>query len=107
MTFLSGIPIFLGAAGVCFLAFPLAEYYGLVITFNNAWCFFGFIFIVFFLAVWGLYFLAIRLFMLFFMATGMMTREESEFYPLGALKHQTAPWPDCWQKAEKTNSPEL
>jgi hypothetical protein len=101
VTVLSGIPMLVAAIGISILSLALAEPLGLGIIWRNQWAFRGYAACALLLSSWILYLWFTGLLRLFFRFLGMMTREESQDYPLKVSKNRFDPWPEYWQKAEK------
>ncbi len=101
VTVLSGIPMLIAAISIWMLSFAWAEPLGLGIIWRNQWAFLGYAALVLFLSSWILYFWYTGMLRLLFRCLGMMTRGESQYYPLGGSKAELDPWPECWQKDEQ------
>ena len=101
VTVLSGIPMLIAAISIGILSLGWAQQLGLDIIWKNQWAFVGYLLFVLFVSAWFAYFCCVGLLRLFFRCLGMMTREESQYYPLEASKKRFAPWPECWQKDAK------
>jgi hypothetical protein len=101
VTMLSGVPMLIAAIGISMWSLGWAQQLGLGIIWRKHWALYGYMLLILFASAWILYFWCIGLLRLIFRCLGMMTEEESQYYPLEASKKRFDPWPGCWQREEK------
>jgi hypothetical protein len=106
VTLLSGIPMLIAIFAITFLSIDWVKALWPGIILGNPLVFFGYLVFIFLLSSWIVYYYFIGFLRILFLCLGMMTRAESQYFPLEASKRKVDSWPECWQKNApgRTNS---
>ena len=104
ITILSGIPIIFATLGIGMVSLNWATPFGLGPIWENVFAFIAYIFVVISFLSWIMWWIMIALLRFVFVVSGLMTKAESQSYPLKCDKRSVAPWPDSWQYSSEFKS---
>ena len=81
-------------------SFHWVDEFGLHVIWQNQFAFYAYFTAVLFIVGWTVSLTGIAVLRIAFRITGMMTRDEAEYYPLRANTYRVDPWPENWQKSD-------
>ena len=96
-TIFSGVPVVTGSIAFSMISLSRANQLGLGVIWQNVFALYVYSAIVLLSVTWITWLLLIAILRFVFQITGMLTKEESHFYPLRTDKRSIDPWPDSWQ----------
>jgi hypothetical protein len=85
-------------------SFRWADQLGFGVIWRNPLAFYAFVIVVLLIAGWTVSLTGIAVLRCAFRVTGMLNRDEAQYYPLRADKKRVDPWPETWQKPEIDDS---